>query len=453
MANKFKKILLPVESQVRELDAKILFACAAAECGYEVIIGSRAHMHFYASRVKDCIYVAKSMRRFSDRMFKIMHELGHRIVAWDEEALVRLPDQEYYLHRLSPNTLKYIDHLFAWGENDAMTYREYSEYQQQNIHITGNPRIDILRKELRGYFNPEVDKIQEQYGNYVLINTNFGQVNHFIKSVGNKEIQRDSKYDQDHNQQFMSKRFLHKSNLFYHFKKMVESVAKAFPENNIIIRPHPSESLSFWKDHTKGITNIHINNTGNVIPWIMAARALVSNGCTTSIEAYILQKPTMGYYPEIDEEIDDALPKLVCDVSTTQQQLITKLSQVMSHTYQQDRNATQALKNHIANIEGDLSVDRICNVLLKSNNISQSTSISRITRYQAILHNELRTIVKKIKRFNASSRNSAYYHKHRFPGIDTEYLSERIGRYRVITNRFNHVKVDSISKNLYSIRV
>lgn len=453
MANKFKKILLPVESQVRELDAKILFACAAAEYGYEVIIGSRAHIHFYASRVKDCIYLAKSMRRFSDRMFKIMHELGHRIVAWDEEALVRLPDEEYYHHRLSPNTLKYIDHLFAWGKNDALTYKKYSKYQQQNIHTAGNPRIDILRPELREYFNPEVEKILKQYGNYILINTNFGQVNHFIKSVGKNEVQRDSRYDKDNKQQFMSKRYQHKSNLFNHFKKMVISLARAFPELNIIIRPHPSESLAYWNGHTNDIKNIHINNTGNVIPWIMASRALISNGCTTSIEAYILQKPNMGYYPEMNEEIDDALPKLVCDVSTTDQQLITKLSQVMNHAYQQDRSATKILKDHIANIEGDLSIDHICRILLNSTDIAENASMSRITRYQAILHNELRTIVKKIKKFNASNRNSAHYHKHRFPDIDTAYLSERILRYSLITNRFKHVKVNSISKDLYSIHV
>lgn len=451
MDKKFKIILLPVESQVRELDAKILFACAAAECGYEVVIGSRAYIHFYASRVKHCIYIAKSMRRFSDRMFKIMHGLGHRIVAWDEEALVRLPDQEYYHHRLSPNTFKYIEHLFAWGENDAITYKKYSEYKQQNIHIVGNPRIDLLRPEIRDYFQSDVEKIIHQYGSYILVNTNFGQVNHFIKSVGKREARRDSTYDKRNKQQFMSKRFQHKSNLLEHFKQMTKSLAKAFPEVNIIIRPHPSESFSFWQDYSKEIENIHINNTGSVIPWIMASRALVSNGCTTSIEAYILQKPSMGYYPEMSEEIDDPLPKLVSDMSTSIQQLINKLSQVMNHSYQQNESATTVLKKHITNIDGDLSIDRISKVLLNSKNINDNQSLSQITRYKAILHNELRTAVKKLKKFNTASRNSTHYHKHRFPDINTEYLSERILKYSVITKRFKHVKVKSLTKNLYSI--
>ena len=283
MKSHFNKLLVPVESQVRELDAKLLLACAAAEQGYEVILGSRAHIHFYASRVKNCIYIAKSMRRFSDRMFKIMHDLGHRVVAWDEEALVRLPDQEYYNHRLSPNTFKYMDHLFAWGENDALTYKKYSGYQQQPIHIVGNPRIDILRPELRNYFQPEVESITAKYGSYILINTNFGQVNHFISSVGKGEAQRDKTQDNQNNKQFMSKRFQHKSALLDHFKEMILSLASTFPKTNIIVRPHPSENLKFWKNYTSDCSNIHTDNTGNVIPWIMASEALVSNGCITSL--------------------------------------------------------------------------------------------------------------------------------------------------------------------------
>lgn len=451
MTTHFKKLLLPVESQVRELDAKILFSCAAAEQGYEVILGSRAHIHFYASRVKNCIYMAKSMRRFSNRMFKIMHELGHRIVAWDEEALVRLPDKEYYNHRLSPNTFKYIDHLFAWGENDALTYKKYSAYQQQDIHIVGNPRIDILRPELRDYFNNEVKSITKKYGDYVLINTNFGQVNHFISSVGKGETQRDLKHDNQNNQQFMSKRFQHKSALLDHFKKMIVSLAKAFPKTNIIVRPHPSESLKFWKEYTKDFPNIHTDNTGNVIPWIMASQALVSNGCTTSLEAYILQKPTMGYYPVMNTEIDDPLPKLVCDISITFEQLANKIEQVLTKSYKQDNSVTDTLTKHIENISGDYAIDRISQVLKDSIKIKHIPSTHSTTRYKAILHNELRTIVKKVKKFNSSSRNSEQYQKHRFPDIDTHYLTERIARYNALTNRFSNIKVKQLTKHLYSI--
>ena len=182
------------------------------------------------------------MRRFSERMFKILHQLGHKIVAWDEEGLVRLPDQQYCMHRLSPVTFRYIDHLFAWGESNAQVLRNYSAYRQQPIHSFGNPRIDIIRPELRSYFQTEVDSIVSSYGDYILINTNFGQINHFIPSLGKKETSRDKNFAENSSDQFISRRHAHKTELFTHFKHTIPLLADTFSDIKFVVRPHPSEN-------------------------------------------------------------------------------------------------------------------------------------------------------------------------------------------------------------------
>ena len=46
MANSASTLIIPVENQVRELDAKLLLSCIAAERGIPVVIGSRAFVHF-----------------------------------------------------------------------------------------------------------------------------------------------------------------------------------------------------------------------------------------------------------------------------------------------------------------------------------------------------------------------------------------------------------------------
>src|SRR5687767_9658409 len=92
---------IPVESQVRELDAKLLLSCVAAERGFPVVLGSRAFIHYLMPFLSRGVYVAKSMRSLSARMFDITRGLGHEIVAWDEESLVRGPTSVYYGDRLS----------------------------------------------------------------------------------------------------------------------------------------------------------------------------------------------------------------------------------------------------------------------------------------------------------------------------------------------------------------
>ncbi len=451
MFSQFNTLLVPVESQVRELDGKLLLACVAAEKGYEVIIGSRAHIHFYASRVSNAIYIAKSMRRFSNRMFKIMHDLGHKIVAWDEEALVRLPDEEYFLHRLSPTTFKYIEHLFAWGDSNELTLKQFSGYRNQPIHTFGNPRIDILRPELRNYFLPEVEQIQKNYKNYILINTNFGQVNHFIQTQGLKEAIRDKKHDSVANNSYMKNRFEHKQKLFTYFQTLVLELCKTFPNFNFVLRPHPSENIDFWNNHLKKVDNAFVSNEGNVVPWILGSKALISNGCTTSIEATVLEVPKLGYYPVTCMEVDDVLPKALCDVSVNIEQLIEKVDQIESNTYKTNNKSDIILAQHIANLSGTLASDRIINLLYNfyANDITNSSN--KFKRFGGKIHNETRTLVKRINSNRKSHRNSSQYHKHRFPEIDEKYLINRMNRFNKLTGRFNNITITNIASDLFYI--
>ncbi|MDW3094307.1 MAG: hypothetical protein R8G33_01410 [Gammaproteobacteria bacterium] len=446
----FNTLLIPVESQVRELDGKILLACAAAEKGFNTIIGSRAYIHHHSSKVRNAVYLAKSMRRFSNRMFKIMNGLGHRIAAWDEEGLVRLPDEQYYMHRLSPTAFGYIDHLFAWGNSDANVFKNYSAYSNQPVHITGNPRIDILRPELRSYFNPETNKIIEEHGNYILINTNFGQVNHFIPSVGNDEANRDKNFSENSNDDYIANRFKHKQILFNEFKNVIPLLAKIFPSINIIVRPHPSENVANWQHLFSEHTNIKVTNNGNVIPWIMGSKILISNGCTTSIEATLLNKPTLGYYPITNDQIDDKLPKVLCDIASSNQSLIENVETILS-TDNKNSNKYHLLSNHINSLEGDFATDKIISTLSKNYIETSYSQRGILARSPSIVHNNARTLVKIIRSKKSSNRNSAAYHKHRFPPISIDYLHQRISRFQDLTGRFSDINVSQISDDIFKL--
>ena len=101
-------LLIPVENQVRELDPKLLLACITS---------------FPRS-----LYLCKSFTVRNVKMFRIMAKIGHKILSWDEEALVHLPPEIYFSRRLSPRTMQYLSHLFAWGEDNAELWRQYPEF-------------------------------------------------------------------------------------------------------------------------------------------------------------------------------------------------------------------------------------------------------------------------------------------------------------------------------------
>ena len=84
-------MLIPVKSQVREFDAKLLLACIEARRGFFSVIGSRQELKSRIASFSRSIYIAKDLMPGSKRMFKMMLKLGCEIVAWDEEALVHTP--------------------------------------------------------------------------------------------------------------------------------------------------------------------------------------------------------------------------------------------------------------------------------------------------------------------------------------------------------------------------
>jgi surface carbohydrate biosynthesis protein len=90
MAATKASLIIPVENQVRELDAKILLSCVAAQRGFSCIMGSRLELDFHVASFPSSLYLSKSMTARSIKMFRIMKYLGHEIAAWDEEALTRM---------------------------------------------------------------------------------------------------------------------------------------------------------------------------------------------------------------------------------------------------------------------------------------------------------------------------------------------------------------------------
>ena len=66
--------------------------------------------------------------------------------------------------------------------------------------------------------------------------------------------------------------------------------------DSVIYRPHPNESITKAQTHFDG-TSVTVDNSGNVLPWIVASSCMAHCGCTTAIESYLLQKKSIFLFP------------------------------------------------------------------------------------------------------------------------------------------------------------
>ncbi|HWR93024.1 MAG TPA: surface carbohydrate biosynthesis protein, partial [Desulfobacterales bacterium] len=290
-------LLMPVENQVRELDARLLLACVAARRGLHSIIGFKRDVEFSIASFPRSVFISKSIRIGNRKIFPIARELGHEIVAWDEEALVHLPPEMYYSRRLSTTGMVHISHLFAWGEDNAELWRKYPHLPpDMPIHVTGNPRGDLLRPEICAYYSEAADDIRKTYGRFILVNTNFNHVNAFYpaQNLFQPVAKPGDMPEFGQAARGMSREYAeglrdHKQAVLDDFLRLIPDLETAFPDCAVVVRPHPTENQEIYGRIASRCTRVKVTNEGNVIPWLLAAQALIHNGCTTGVEAFAVR--------------------------------------------------------------------------------------------------------------------------------------------------------------------
>jgi surface carbohydrate biosynthesis protein len=456
-------LLIPVENQMRELDPKLLLACVAAERGFSSVIGSRREMEFNIDLFPQSIYLSKSMTVRSLLFFRVARRFDVEIVTWDEEALVHLPPETYFSRRLDRRSIKYVSHLFAWGEDNARLWRQYPHLPNGiPIHITGNPRSDMLRPELRPFYQKEVEQFQARYGDFILVNTNFNHINAFGPDLNlfkpTKNSGQKAKFGRA--ARGMTREYAeglrdHKQAVFKDFQRIIPMLEEAFPENAIVVRPHPTENHEVYRKIADQCQRVHLTNEGNVVPWLMATRAVIHNGCTTGVEAYVTGTPAISYRASINETYDNGfyrLPNLMSHQCFTFEELRDKLQKILKGEIgTADGDERQRLIDyHLAGKTGPLACERMVGVLDKiSANMPGDRSISKRTKRWLVtrgLH-----LAKHIKSKLPGSHNRPEFQRHRYPGISLENLRAKLNQLQQLRSNNRELKVEQVSNVMFKI--
>jgi surface carbohydrate biosynthesis protein len=463
MSAKKPLLLIPVENQVRELDPKLLLVCIAAQRGFSSVIGSRREMEFNIDAFPNSIYLSKSMTIRSLLFFQVARYFNVEIVTWDEEALVHLPPETYFSRRLDPRAIKYVSHLFAWGEDNAKLWRQYPYLPEGiPIHVTGNPRSDMLRPEMQSFYQKEIEEYLAQYGDFILVNTNFNHVNAFGPDMNlfkpTKNSGQKAKFGRA--ARGMSREYAeglrdHKQAVFEDFKRIIPLLEKAFPENAIVVRPHPTENHAVYQKIADRCQRVHVTNEGNVVPWLMATKAVIHNGCTTGVEAYVTGTPAISYRASINETYDNGfyhLPNLMSHQCFTFEELRDLLRKILKGEVgaADGDERRHLIDHHLAGKTGLLACERMLDVFDKiSANITVESSLSKQTKRWLITQGL--NLAKAIKSHLPGSHNRPEFQKHRFPGIVPDKLAKRIERFQQLLGDTHKLQVEPISDVLFRI--
>ncbi|HVM73242.1 MAG TPA: surface carbohydrate biosynthesis protein [Anaerolineales bacterium] len=461
---KLKWLIFPIENYVREFYGKSLLSAVAAERGWGALLAYKGYIRHNLPAINGVI-VEMNMTN-AERVERYL-DLGWRVCAWDEEGLIYNNGEVYAQRRLNEAALGKIEKVFLWGENQRKDILEHSKGIEHKLFLTGNPRFDLLRPDLRGFYAPAADSLKNSYGRYILVNTTFGDVNHYFGRDYNMQILREAgKLTTEAQVADQIAREAYKVSLFNAFIGMLPGLSAHFPEHTIIVRPHPAEDFDSWSSAARGLPNVSMIHAGDPIPWMLGAEVVIHNSCTTGVQAYLLGRPVIAYRPVQSEKYDMVLPNALSFQAQDLDGLVAMIGQFTAHPGRPDAGPDEQkrliMQKYIESMQGAWASDRIMDELEKLAVSPQTLAPGAFPAEQkeaprpAGMRDKLAGLLAGMKKRLAGDapkppdphgKNWDNYTRQRFPALDYDIQSD-LKRMQTLTGRFSNVRVERADNDL-----
>lgn len=451
-------IYLPIEVKVRELEGKVLLALAAAERGHTVILGEKKDTMNMAKKgqLPPGIVHDKSLTPGEYKLinYKQLKEHGHLITAQDEESgLLDESFEDFAKRRFSEETISMADRIFTWGEHDYKSLLSIYPKYADRIVPTGSPRVDFWRKEFDNYF------LRNDFGltSDILVVSNFGypiDENPFWNRIARL---RDAGYfERDPEmEKYMYENTAYQYRLLHRFIEMIRHIADYFPDVNIVVRPHPAESIDAWNKILEQRSNIIIKRENSISGWIRNTSVIIHNGCTSALEAAVSGIPRIAYRP-IPGDLERAIPNNVSQQAFSLDELKNMLSELLEKDNKVVMGAgepgNEIINNRLSSLRDRFAAEKIVDEWerigetadLKSS-AAEELLASKPKRKQSLkklMKNRVIQIRDVLLKHGNEPKNNGSLLKtaHKFPALNDDELGLIINKIQNTINRFGDVK-------------
>jgi hypothetical protein len=249
----------------------------------------------------------------------------------------------------------------------------------------------------------------------------------------------------------------HKQAIFEAFKQLIPVLDREFKDHAIIIRPHPTENQMVYQDIARPCRRVTVTNEGNVVPWLMATEAVIHNGCTTGVEAYMMGVPAISYRAVVDDNYDLGFyrfPNLMSHQCFSTEALLEILQKILSGKIGvADGDERQALaEKYLAARSGPLACERIVDVL--EHITSDRSHLPAPHPGRRILGWSVangRRFIRYLRKYRPGNYAPPEFHRHRYPGISLHELGERITSLHKVLGYNNQVHTEQLTDHIFMI--
>ncbi|WP_173918936.1 surface carbohydrate biosynthesis protein [Halobacillus sp. Marseille-Q1614] len=393
-----KWVYLPIETKVRELDAKLLLTYYAVQQGYRVVLGLSGMVEQALEYLPKGIFLDKGYTCVDKvRRFEMAKSKGHTVVNLEEEGFP-LTEKELYLKKhVSRESLDLLDYELCWGEVQKNTIiRAYPGVRNKCL-ITGNPRLDLLKKKYRTLFEKKALAIKKKYGDFILVNTRFPL---YTKSI-NDDGTLNRKVVANLRKAYGEKIHKKMTREYKDFIIMIKKASTRYPNLTFVIRPHPSDKFNVYQQDLVECKNVYVVHEDNVVNWIMASKLVIHTGCTTGVESFLLERPVISYVTTVEDTFD--LPNELSIKVHNLDELFQFMDHEMDsynfhrHKFNEDKKL-ELLSKHYAAARESYAYENILQVLNKLP-VAESP-LTRVPRHTPLLNKLRKESNKRIYQVN-----------------------------------------------------
>jgi hypothetical protein len=324
------------------------------------------------------------------------------------------------------------------------------------VRVTGNPRVDLWRPELRTIYQREADALRTEHGSFVLVPTAFAMVNNSRGPDYHRQtVAANGMLESEEGAARLDGYLDHSRAIFEALCKAVVRLAEAVPDRLVVVRPHPSEDVGPWEQAATSADNLVVLRDGPVTPWLLAADAIVHSNCTTGLEGFLMGRPTVAFAPRQDVRYDQNVPNRVSQLALDEDALIDLVRSNLAGRTRAAEAGVEVVQRHIAALDGRFAADRLVDAFDDIDIPVQRLRTSPARR----VGRELRLSPDRVRRAIAGRRHpgtagaasAASRATAKFPRSSLAEVNDLLTRLRDATGRFGNVTCFELGPDVYGI--
>ena len=275
-----------VDHPKRDLDGIIMMSHALTSGGHTALIIPNYEQATDVPLLDLDIIVVNFARPANFELVKGYVKQNIKVVVMDTEAGVMAEQGAN-----SPNQLSQFikDSGFSdllsgyifWGSTLYSVFKENNVLPDSKLFLTGVPRFDFTSAQWRKL-------LTYKRNDYVLVNCNFPIVNPRFVSSADSEIE--TMVQAGWGREYSEQVFNDLSIIIKQVTEITKRLAKDFPEETFLVRPHPFENAQYYKKAFEAYNNIVVDGEGSVLNVINNSKCIIHLNCGTSVEAVMLDK-------------------------------------------------------------------------------------------------------------------------------------------------------------------